>query len=1496
MASRRIINLTLTPPPLGTFVDTGVYNAPPPTQSFVSEVVVGTNSTTLTLPASIPSFGAYPNSNTNYPNDSLQLNVYNAVNQYLETKYRTSNFSLNNNEVTVNVEQDIADLGYITGKYLAEYRFIRNYIGSFDGPRLQVQEISSNGLEVRLVPEQLGNSDLTSFYNYFETGFFSYPKSIVLPNLFLFKNATAFYGVFDYVQDPFTTPQKPYSIIFKLLAPVTPDLLVGDSVWIGQEVSTSVVDEITITPPRQSQNLVYIAGPNWNALKKTQFSSGTDYKDWDDLLSTNTTTAQDVVNKLLSGSLVEGIELNVDFRKFDNFIMFGSARERLLNFRYKMQLLEQYDSTIQQLTTGLNGLLSSSATSSQYYISNVSDTRTKRGALLGGFDSYEKYLYYESSSYESSSYGEFYPTTWPKSNSSKPYVNYPVTSSQAEDWFEGILESASLFDINNTKALRKITPEHILLDPSNEEYVLLVDMVGHYFDLIYAYIAHISKIYNRDQSLLEGFSKDVVFQVASSLGIDFTNGTTLEDLWSYALGTDQTGSLSSTYGVSSEYRTKEIWKRVINNLPYLLKTKGTERGIRALINCFGIPATILRIREYGGVEPEFDTKTDFVFERFFYALKVGYNGKTTDPAAQLIAVPWQPLTQNSKLPMSVEMRVKMAANQTKEQRILEVPDKWLVKAFQSASGNYIGFFLNGSAGWATASVSSSIYDGTPHLICLQRTVESDATSSNQTYNLIVKKTNYEKVVGTYTASLSVNGSVSGSYNQSFIQTSSLWIPGSGSFAATNSSSATIFTGSIQEFRYWTKPLQNSILDNHALAPTSFQGNTPDTYTGSTSSYYDLGFRLCLGADTKRVDFTSTSSLASQHPNPFATTFSGSGFSLSASFFNFSGSLYESLNENHSLEWPDLGANRSVSNKIRIDSTTLASNQLYYDRKIERSLTDQQPPDSPRLGVYLSPQNEINQDIAEQFGGLSIDDFIGDPSYLTLDTYPGLDKLKYEYSKKFTSRNPIQNYIRLIKHFDASLFELIKKMVPHRANTQVGLVIEPTIIERSKVAVNVPTFENLTYTASIDIPEIYTVGGSICDGDGDPFRDMSGYVQEGVIDSKTVIDISGTPQQIIYDSALDDVSIPITYVQLGGNPNEFNNSGLASQPTGEIDFGISSYGRDIRVLGSQYEFYSFATSGSGSTRSEPYRITSSRYDYSEGLNPVILSNTKSDISNITNNVYDTDIYGNSAFQKILAPNAFSASVTFDSVAKLQSSPWTLQYGLKLQNHIVNGTQQSVFNGPIWSLGPANGLRLAAGAGLVGQPVTSSFLIDAFFYDTEFHNPYKVETLVNTHDLLYQVDLTLTFSNTNKVTLYYGDFNSPFTQSINFSANYDTNFETYNYSFVTRATGNYLGFKTQFGVVVDKGGDENKFFIRKLAVKCLNYRAEVQDFHLQYSKGMVNARYEGCKLTSPDYNVDSNDTIDRGPVITITPMNPNQLTPNARINPTTAARRRPVTAIQ
>jgi hypothetical protein len=61
-----------------------------------------------------------------------------------------------------------------------------------------------------------------------------------------------------------------------------------------------------------------------------------------------------------------------------------------------------------------------------------------------------------------------------------------------------------------------------------------------------------------------------------------------------------TGSNIPIQPTSYDNYNKEVQKRIYHNLSYLLKTKGTERGLRALINCFGIPSDILHIKVYGG--------------------------------------------------------------------------------------------------------------------------------------------------------------------------------------------------------------------------------------------------------------------------------------------------------------------------------------------------------------------------------------------------------------------------------------------------------------------------------------------------------------------------------------------------------------------------------------------------------------------------------------------------------------------------------------------------------------------------------------------------------------------------------------------------------------------------------------------------------------------------------------------------------------------------------
>lgn len=1521
--AKKLNNPTRLSPERGLAVRQTTLDAPSVINS-VEEVVEETTTPNIVpIPAPsvspVPTFGIKSGTIVTYPNDVVRLDLYNAVDVYLDTNYRVDDFILQQPPTTLAPQSSIGDtpsptisatlkvndnvrqLGFNSGKYKLSYKFHRNILGSGDGHKLSIQEISADRLEIRIVPILSSTLDNSSFISQFQEGLFKTPKSEVLSNLFLFKEANNFTQVFDYVQDRFTISLSPYSIILKLNAPAPQNYIIGDELWLAQQVSSDYNSDTTIVREDELGNIKAIAGANFDILAKRSTNISTNYKDKEDLVSTNNTTSFGIQDQLVSSSLVEGIKLNTDFRSFENYITYSSAQARLESFEYKIQLIDAYDARINELTTDLNGLPASAASASDAFVNNIQVTRARKSGVLGGLDSYEKYLYYESASYESSSYGEFWPTTWPKSNDSKPYVNYSATSSQAISWYEGAIASASLYDNNNQASLYKAVPSFVLEDDNNETYNKLVTVVGHYFDDIVPYIKQYTTLYDRNESLSEGLSKDLLHMVGQSLGFEFENGQALDELWAYALGTNEDGTSDTIYNTTVEDTMKGTWKRIINNLPYLVKTKGTERCLRALINCFGIPDTILRIREYGGHEGGFDKKSDSVYNRFYYGLTVGYNGQTTGAPAQQVNAPWVALNQNSRFPQTIELRVRMAKEQTKEQTIFEVPDKWKVRSHKSGNNSYIGFYLSGSQGWATASISSSIYNSEWHHLALRRENQTDTTSDNQTYTLIAKSTNYNKVVSTQTASLSVDGGVSASYNNSFLTAGNLWIPGSGSYALNASHSMDLFSGSVQELRYWSSELQDSIIDNHALAPTSFQGNTDGVFTGSTSSFDTLAYRLTLGSDnTKTIDlyYPATSSFNSQHPNQESVL-------PTSSFYNMTSSAYVSVVEENSLEWPDLGANRSISTKIRIDSTILAGDQLYTNTKAEKPLTDNNPPDSGRLGIYLAPVNEVNQDIAEQFGGISIDDYIGNPSHKSYDDYPDLQALQREYSKKYDGLNKPNEYIRLLQHYNSALFQLIKQFVPYRANTQTGLLIEPTILERSKIPTPPPQVSQHSHTASINLMDEFPTTGEVEDATNYP---QPSYIEAGLID-----DVFTQPQGEV-EAVIPNVSESSIKTLIGFDANDSVYGPVVTNPipvkmiaglsgsdyaqnAGTIDLGINGAGWDSRYKGTKYIYMTYLSRmsqstapasgyGSGTYGSSTYGasaggtqttqiftyVTASRYDDWQAINPTILTSRFSEQSVPHIGRYYNDVFYNKAFASYFTENVY---IPLTSSVAVQSYAWTNNLGLRLQSS-YNGTNGTTEVSPLnstnyWLIsgsnsgvdsgtsGPYNGLNFVSVAPS-SQPRTGSLLLDGFFNEREGADTtnyrYKVSGNYRSSTAVYSTTILL---------FEFGKFGSEYSEEVTIS-NPGSNASSGTFEFITRADGPQLALTLKR--INATTTSTTHFAINNLKIQALNYAESVQDFHLWNSKGMINARYEGCKLTSTDYNVDSLDTVDKGPVITIT----------------------------
>jgi hypothetical protein len=464
-------------------------------------------------------------------------------------------------------------------------------------------------------------------------------------------------------------------------------------------------------------------------------------------------------------------------------------------------------------------------------------------------------------------------------------------------------------------------------------------------------------------------------------------------------------------------------------------------------------------------------------------------------------------------------------------------------------------------------------------------------------------------------------------------------------------------------------------------------------------------------------------------------------------------------------------------------------------------------------------------------------------------------------------------------YNSALFQLIKRFVPYRANLQTGLLIEPTLIERSKLTIKQPTVNDLSYTASIDLTNPFPPSGKVEDPTNDP---LANYVPVATIggDESDYLVLEGSAQQIVpinddainlYEFAFDQseygpcINMGTDVIELSGSAG----GEVFEEAEGTIDLGVNGAGWNSRYLGSKYAYMTYVSSGSN-PRTLTY-TTASRYDEYEAIEPTILINTYSSRIAPGGQMYDQNIYYSRLFT---GQRAFTASVAFSSSNATDLHPLTDRFGLRFTSSFSgSGPAAATYGGGTygtslygaaglpdsispftssfyWSLDSTNGLYFkpyTAGTGLY----TGSFAIDAFMYD-------RADS--RTYDYLYRVTITTDLTGSSgdpKISLYFGGFDSSVTQSYTLSGK-QTN------TYVTKAIG------TELGVRVQKSSFSNTEYIKVLDLKVepLNYRAQVQDFHLNSSRGMINARYEGCKLTSTDYNVDSPDTIDNGPVITVT----------------------------
>ena len=126
----------------------------------------------------------------------------------------------------------------------------------------------------------------------------------------------------------------------------------------------------------------------------------------------------------------------------------------------------------------------------------------------------------------------------------------------------------------------------------------------------------------------------------------------------------------------------------------------------------------------------------------------------------------------------------------------------------------------------------------------------------------------------------------------------------------------------------------------------------------------------------------------------------------------------------------------------------SSANLSVNERFDISSNDFAPLDSPKVGIYFSPTDVVNEDILLSFANLDFNQYLGDPRDNFKLNYPELKDVANQYFQKYTGKNDFWDYMRLIKYYDQMMFTQIRKLIPARSKPHLGTVIEPNLFEVS----------------------------------------------------------------------------------------------------------------------------------------------------------------------------------------------------------------------------------------------------------------------------------------------------------------------------------------------------------------------------------------------------------------------------------------------------------------
>jgi hypothetical protein len=163
-----------------------------------------------------------------------------------------------------------------------------------------------------------------------------------------------------------------------------------------------------------------------------------------------------------------------------------------------------------------------------------------------------------------------------------------------EDYKKSILKSAGDIDDAKTNIMIKtMIPENFLeMDSDGEVYRKTIQAYAHEFDQLKHYIDGIAYAHSLEYSGEESLPQKFMYKFSNLLGWKLSDAFSEIDLFEYLAGdADGQGNSYSQFNI-------EIWKRILININWLYKKKGTRDALQFLFKLLGAPECLVDFDEF----------------------------------------------------------------------------------------------------------------------------------------------------------------------------------------------------------------------------------------------------------------------------------------------------------------------------------------------------------------------------------------------------------------------------------------------------------------------------------------------------------------------------------------------------------------------------------------------------------------------------------------------------------------------------------------------------------------------------------------------------------------------------------------------------------------------------------------------------------------------------------------------------------------------------------